>query len=126
VPHKLVVDPGKGHGFGMAGIWPDSLLAWLKTRGIISAGVNVRFKPDKHYQHSPVAVQTSSEKSLRISFQNGVLHRVTIYSITGKRVADFGPSAARQCVWRPDAKGVYLVHFLQNKAEYVERISVTF
>jgi acetyl esterase/lipase len=123
VPHKLVVDPGKGHGFGMAGIWPDSLLAWLKTRGIISAGVNVRFKPDKRYQHSPIAVQTSSEKGLRISFQNGVLHRVTIYSITGKRVADFGTSAARQCVWRPSGPGVYVARILLDGSEPVETIN---
>jgi acetyl esterase/lipase/lysophospholipase L1-like esterase len=37
VPHKFMVDPGMPHGYGLAGLWPDTLLAWMRERGIISS-----------------------------------------------------------------------------------------
>ena len=37
----LVVDPGKAHGYGMAGIWPPILMKWMKAHNLIAPPVGL-------------------------------------------------------------------------------------
>ena len=127
VPEKFMVDPGKAHGYGMVGLWPDTLLAWMKSRGIIQSTVNVsRSQPNIILQSSLFTAHIPSDNSLRISFHTKVPHTVTIYLITGKRVADFASSTAQECVWQPAAKGVYVVRILLNGSEFIGKINIAF
>ncbi|MBF0431050.1 MAG: alpha/beta hydrolase fold domain-containing protein [Fibrobacteria bacterium] len=46
VPHTLLVEPGKAHGYGLNGAWPDSCIQWLKEQQIVPGLVSINRKTD--------------------------------------------------------------------------------
>jgi acetyl esterase/lipase/lysophospholipase L1-like esterase len=127
VPHKFIVDPGKVHGFGLAGVWPDSLYAWMKSQGIISSTkITSSPRSNNSLHESLVSMTVSANRLLHISFTTQSPHSVSIYSLAGKRVADLGKTITHDCEWHPCAPGVYLVHIAWDNYNVVKTVNITF
>lgn len=109
VPHRFMIDQGKGHGYGLAGSWPDSLLEWMRDAGI--TGSTAAGKGRLHTRRAQDAFSVTRVSDNRIIFtsENGSPFRLTIYTLSGKRVAHFVSSNEGSCCWNPVTKGVYVV-----------------
>jgi acetyl esterase/lipase/lysophospholipase L1-like esterase len=115
VAHKFMADPGRAHGYGMAGLWPDTLLAWMHAIGIISSSLGLK-GADRDHSHRGASfpARRVSGKGLIISFPDESPHRIIMYSISGKRVAEFWCPARGEWVWRPPSKGVFVAAVTGN------------
>jgi acetyl esterase/lipase len=127
VAHKFMVDPGKGHGYGMAGIWPDTLLAWMRTTGIISESAGIKMPECNQIRHEAfMKVRSVRGKGLFISFLDRSPHRIIMYSISGKRFAQFLCPPSGECFWKPPAKGVFVAVVTSNGVNTDKKINVVF
>lgn len=127
VSHKFMVDPGKPHGYGMVGLWPDTLLAWMKSRGIMLPPVQIGLSQSSKVTRSSLfTTGFCSNKELKITFYSGVKHKVAIYSINGRIVTDIPMSEAAETVWRPASQGVYVVRVSLDGADYFEKVNVAY
>ncbi len=123
VPQKFFVDPGKPHGYGLAGEWPDTLLTWLKARGIIPGTVGI--KPVPFQATSPgMAMVAVSAACGGLRFTSGihVSSECSIYRPDGGRCAVFRLPGQSVFVWRPATSGVYLVKIKNSSGAILRKI----
>jgi acetyl esterase/lipase/lysophospholipase L1-like esterase len=126
VTHKLMIDPGKGHGYGMAGLWPDTLLTWMKSTGII-ATTGIASPLQNKQGPAPLFISKAVPgKGIRFIFKSAMPHKLTIYSVTGKRVACFASSIEKEMLWNPPSKGMYIVRVAINGVKRTEKVNFTF
>ena len=109
VPHKHMIDPGMGHGYSLAGKWPDTLLAWMRDRGIISSTA-IHPSRDKLWTHTELySIRKTAGNRLTICFNDIAPCRINIYTVSGKRVVNFRRSTERMYSWRAATNGVYVL-----------------
>jgi acetyl esterase/lipase len=104
----LVVDPGKGHGYGMNGIWPPILLSWLKAHGIIQKHVVADYYksiPAGRDQRFAIRV---FQNGIRISRDNLDQGAIAIYSINGKKLVTV-PAGVTSYLFQPVSPGSYFI-----------------
>jgi acetyl esterase/lipase/lysophospholipase L1-like esterase len=114
VPHKHMVDPGMGHGYGLAGKWPDTLISWMRERGIITS---TAVQPSRNFYPTYTelySIRKTADNRLMVLFNDQTPSRINIYTVSGKRVAHFGRSTERFYSWRPTTNGVYLLTLSPN------------
>lgn len=125
VPDTLVVDPGKAHGYGMNGIWPEALKNWLKKRGLLEKPVSI--EPEQmagNLVHSGVTIQFSANDGININI--GTSHPVTvqIFLPDGRCVARYTGPEIRAIRWQPPAPGVYIVKIRFKNGVYSEKLVI--
>jgi acetyl esterase/lipase len=111
VPDTLVVDPGKGHGYGMSGIWPAALKTWMGKRGLLEkTPVQVNREGFRGKSIVPASyVRYSAGKGFHLAGSGTGPDCVRIFSIDGRCTATFRGALARNLSWKPAAAGMYLV-----------------
>lgn len=109
VPHKYMVDPGMQHGYGLAGLWPDTLLAWMHDRGIISSTAIAPSRDALPRRASPYSIRKTGDNRVVIHFNDEIPCRAGIYTVSGKRVVYFTRTTERSYTWQPVINGVYVV-----------------
>jgi acetyl esterase/lipase/lysophospholipase L1-like esterase len=110
VPQKLMTDPGKPHGFGMAGIWPDTALAWLRGLGILSTTKVLSGSQKTEISSAPIYSVAVTATGLRFTSLSRNPTEFTVFSVSGKRCALFTVRGAGSFEWQPPSRGAYIVH----------------
>jgi acetyl esterase/lipase len=123
VPDTLVVDPGKGHGYGMWGIWPDALKNWMLKRGLLAKTVGTESVPkDKSPVENKVCLRYSAAKGIFIG--RGLIHPdiVRIFSVDGRCLVSVAGAAAGNFSWKPRTAGMYLVRIQAGKESFIAKL----
>jgi acetyl esterase/lipase len=123
VPDTLVVDPGKGHAYGMAGIWPDALKNWMLKRGLLTKQVGIeqfqaKRRPVEHWgsvRYSP----TRGIYFTRSTIQPDV---VQVLTLSGACLASYNGTIAGDFSWKSRTRGMYLVRILSGKDVFIGKI----
>jgi acetyl esterase/lipase len=126
VVDTFVVDPGKGHGFGMGGIWPPILISWLKGHGIITKPTAVA---DGHAARRQAATTFSAmlipHQGIRITVSSSSVKRVEIFSISGRQIAAINVTGAKEFLWKPPVQGIYILRAAAAKGMITRFIGFT-
>ncbi len=93
VNSKFVVDPGKGHGYGMKGVWPDSLLAWVFQSVLVDISQKKEFgMVNKGFIKKQLFLKNSTTKNIPSSMYfyitdspNNQALKPGVYNIKGTR-----------------------------------------
>lgn len=111
VPDTLVVDPGKNHGYGMAGIWPPILINWMRLRGIIATPTIVDHFTEAALCRAPLfSLRYSPAEGIHIAVNAPSADRIEIFSTSGRRFTVFAAApGAGDYYWKPSSQGVYIV-----------------
>jgi hypothetical protein len=94
-----VVDPEKGHGYGMNGIWPDALKSWMLKRGLLAkpAGIN-RFQVENRAAENSCPLRYSTARGMYLegsAIRPDVIQILTVdgrclAACNGTMAGDFG------------------------------------
>jgi hypothetical protein len=125
VTDTLVVDPGKGHGYGMNGIWPEALKNWLKKRGLLEMPVTVEPKQIAMVNRHPnVTIRYSQDRGLEINYGTDQPEAIDLFSPDGRCVARYSGAGIKAINWRSPSRGIYLAKIrTKNRNTYVFRIA---
>ena len=108
VAEKLLVETGKAHGYGLAAMWPDSALAWLKAQGILLATGTRNSDQSFHRQQPGFSVRVMADR-LQITSASSAATKCSIYSVSGRRLYEVVLLPHRSTCWRPPVHAAYVV-----------------
>ena len=109
VKQKLMTEPGKGHGFGLAATWPDTALTWLKGLGILTPPAGIAYQKSCLLAAAPDFSVTVSRAGLLIKSSAASTATFSIFSLSGNRYAGFTLAGGGSRLWRPSAHGAFIV-----------------
>ncbi|MBN1757537.1 MAG: alpha/beta hydrolase fold domain-containing protein [Chitinispirillaceae bacterium] len=109
VPHKFMTDPGMGHGYGLAGTWPDTLIRWMHDRGITASTGSRERKLNVRRAPAQVFLKRTADNRIIFTSENNTPFRLSVCTLSGKRVVHFISPTGHPCSWKPTAEGVYVL-----------------
>jgi acetyl esterase/lipase len=123
VPDTLVVDPGKGHGYGMNGIWPDALKNWMLKRGLLvkPEGTN-EFQVTKRTAENSYPLRYSTTRGMYLEGSAIRPDVIQILTVDGRCLAACNGAIAGNFGWKPPTGGVYFVRMKAGRNMFVEKI----
>jgi predicted esterase len=126
VPDTLVVDPGKGHAYGMNGIWPNALKNWMLKRGLLNKAVGTEhFQTKKRCGENRGILRYSTARG--IYFAHGMIRpdAIQVLAIDGTCLARCNGTSAGDFSWKPRTRGIYFVRILAGKDVFAAKIMYT-
>jgi hypothetical protein len=123
VPDTLVVEPGKNHGYGMDGIWPDALKNWMLKRGLLTKPVGTGpFQAKKRSVESICSMRYSPARGIYIARSMVRPDVIRILTIVGTCLATYTGTLAGEFSWKPRTGGIYFVQIQAGKDVSVAKI----
>jgi hypothetical protein len=126
VPDTLVVDPGKGHAYGMNGIWPNALKNWMLKRDLLNKAVGTEhFQTKKRCGENRGILRYSTARG--IYFAHGTIRpdAIQVLTLDGTCLASYNGTSAGDFSWKPRIGGIYFVRILAGKDVFAARIMCT-
>ena len=125
VPDTLVVDPGKGHGYGMAGLWPDALKNWMEKRGLLEIPIATeRFHATTHRRERSGFMRYSPARGVYFAGNSIRPDEIKVFTIDGTCLTSHCGVSGEDFSWKPPTRGMYLARVKAGKKIYTERIIV--
>jgi acetyl esterase/lipase/lysophospholipase L1-like esterase len=125
VADTLVVDPGKGHGYGMGGIWPEALKNWLKNRGLLD--IKVAVEPRQvitQSQQKQVTLQYSRNRGIEINSGTDNAETVELFLPDGRCMGRYTGADIKTINWQPPSRGIYIAKVrTESRNTFVFRIA---
>ena len=126
VPDTLVVEPGKNHGYGMDGLWPDALKNWMLKRGLLTKPVGTEpFQTRKRDSENRCFLRYSPARGIYIDGSMIRPDMARILSLDGTCLATYTGTSAGDFSWKPRNRGIYFVQIQAGKEVSVAKIICT-
>ncbi len=125
VPDTLVVEPGKGHGYGIWGDWPGALKSWMQKRGLLTKSVVVANRPQllNHSQEKLMSLRYSKGRGITIISTMKHPDAIEVLSPDGRCLVSVAGQATDNFSWKPQGSGVYIVRVRSGGGAIVDKVS---